>query len=198
MLAVLMLVAVFAMSACSESSIEEGNENEYEPEELTGVNSTAVVYFSATGNTKQVAEYIAKATGGDLYEIQSEHTYTDEDLDYTKDDCYVKEEQDNPYCRPGMVDTFVNTNEYDVIYLGYPIWYGTEPRIIDTWLEESETADHTIIPFCTSASSGIEASVESMKDIADDGTNFDPGMRFAATATYDDVKAWTDTLHYDN
>lgn len=94
-----------------------------------------VAYFSATGTTRPIAEEIANVTGGDLFEIVPVQPYSEEDLDYSNDNCRANQEQNDDTSRPEISDTVENIDEYDVVFIGHPIWWGIEPRIIDTFLE---------------------------------------------------------------
>lgn len=126
-----------------------------------------VVYFSATGTTKSVAKKIKKATGGKLYEIKAADPYTKEDLDYNQDNCRANEEQQDGDVRPEIDGTVKNMDRYDIIFLGYPIWWGTEPMIIRTFLESYDLEGKKIVPFCTSGGSGISGSIKGIKASAE-------------------------------
>ncbi|MBE5958365.1 MAG: flavodoxin [Lachnospiraceae bacterium] len=123
----------------------------------------AVVYFSGTGNTKVIAEMIAKETNADIFEIVPEQSYTDADLNYNDDNCRANKEQNDDASRPKISNDLSATTEYDVIYLGHPIWWGTVPRIIQTYLEKYDLSDATIHTFCTSGSSSIDKSLSDLK-----------------------------------
>ena len=122
-----------------------------------------VAYFSCTGNTRQVARTIAEATGGDLFEIRPAVPYTDKDLDWRDKKSRSTVEMEDESCRPQMAEGKVRTEDYDIIFLGYPIWWYTCPRIINTFLESCNVAGKTVIPFATSGSSGIESSETNLK-----------------------------------
>ena len=118
-----------------------------------------VAYFSATGTTRPIAEEIANVTGGDLFEIVPVQPYSEEDLDYSNDNCRANQEQNDDTSRPEISDTVENIDEYDVVFIGHPIWWGIEPRIIDTFLESYDFSGKTMVDFCTSGGSGISESV---------------------------------------
>lgn len=124
----------------------------------------AVVYFSGTGNTKAIAEMIADEAGADLYEIIPAQAYTDKDLNYNNDNCRANKEQNDDTSRPEISNDLQDTTEYDVIYLGHPIWWGTVPRIIQTYLETYDLSDATIYTFCTSGGSSIDRSISDLKE----------------------------------
>ena len=152
-----------------------------------------VVYFSATGNTKGVAEKIAAITGGDLYEIKAAQEYTDADLDWNDSDSRTTKEQNDSSIRPEIGSESVSFEGYSTIYIGYPIWWGEEPRIMDTFVESYSFDGITVIPFCTSSSSGIGRSGQNLADNAGSGTWLD-GKRFGAGASEDEVKSWIEEL----
>lgn len=134
------------------------------PEETTNQddNNVLVVYFSATGNTKGIAEQIAQITSGTLYEIVPEEPYTQEDLDYGNNQSRTSLEMDDPNARPAIASEPISIEGYDVVYLGYPIWHGQAPRIMNTFVESVDFMDATVIPFCTSGSSGVGSSATNL------------------------------------
>ncbi len=125
-----------------------------------------VVYFSATGTTKGAAKKIKKATNGKLFQIKAADPYTDEDLSYDNDDCRANTEQKDGSIRPKMKGSVKNIQDYDVIFLGYPIWWGKEPMIIRTFLESHHVKGKKIVPFCTSGGSGISGSMKGIRTAA--------------------------------
>ena len=155
--------------------------------------STLVAYFSATGNTEGIAEHLQTALDADLYEIVPEVAYTSEDLNYSSDDCRANREQNDPDARPAIDGSVENMDSYDVIFLGYPIWWGEAPKIISTFLESYDFTGKTIVPFCTSGSSGIGSSAEHLADLAGSSTWLE-GARFAPGASQEEVAAWVDSL----
>ena len=139
--------------AGTEKEFNSQRDNEQEESRML------VVYFSATGNTESMAETIAEVTGADIYEIVPEDPYTSEDLNYSDDNCRANQEMNDESTRPAISGEIENIDEYDTIFLGYPIWWGTMPRIINTFLDTYDLSGKTIMPFCTSGSSGISAAV---------------------------------------
>lgn len=188
---ILIIIAVlFCFSACSNSSATSGSESSTaetssssteqksttaqeiqsvtesttpatEPEEIEP--KSLVVYFSCTGNTKSVAEKIAQLKGADLYEIVPEIPYTDEDLNYNNDNCRANREMNDPSARPAIVSNAVEISAYDTVYIGYPIWWGTMPRIINTFIDTYDLSGKTVMPFCTSGGSGVSKSVSDIR-----------------------------------
>lgn len=122
-----------------------------------------VVYFSATGTTKGAAKKVKKATGGTLYQIKAAKPYTSADLSYDNDDCRANTEQRDGSVRPKIKGKVKNIKKYDVIFIGYPIWWGKEPMIIRTFLESYNLKGKKIVPFCTSGGSGIFGSMKGIK-----------------------------------
>ena len=152
---------------------------------------TLVVYYSATGHTKDVAEMIAQVTGGDLFEIEPTEPYTSEDLDWTKDDSRVtKEHEDESLRDVELVTTEVeNWDSYDTVYIGYPIWWGIAAWPVDGFVEANDFTGKTVIPFCTAASSGIGDSGKLLEELAGTG-NWVDGERFRSGSTEDDIRSW--------
>lgn len=126
---------------------------------------TLVVYFSATGNTKSVAEEIVRLTGADLYEIVPADPYTAEDLNYDNNDCRANQEMNDASARPAIGSETIDISSYDTVFVGYPIWWYTAPRIINTFVESYDVAGKTLIPFATSGGSGIGRTVEQLKKL---------------------------------
>ena len=156
-------------------------------------NSTLVAYFSATGNTEEIAQHLQTILGASLYEIIPAKPYSDDDLDYNASDCRANQEQNDPSVRPAIDGSVENMDSYDVILLGYPIRWGEAPRIISTFLESYDFTGKTIVPFCTSGSSGIGGSAEHLTVLAADATWLE-GARFNPGATQDEVAAWVEGL----
>ena len=152
-----------------------------------------VAYFSATGNTESIARHIQTALDTDLYEIVPAEPYTDADLNYSDDDCRANREQNDPNARPAISGTLENPEDYSVVFLGYPIWWGQAPRIISTFLESYDFSGVTIVPFCTSGSSGIDGSLDTLHALAADA-QWLPGQRFSAGTDASAVAAWVDGL----
>lgn len=155
---------------------------------------TLVAYFSRTGNTEKIANHIISLTGADRYVIEAAVPYTDEDIAYNNPSCRANIEQSDKTVRPEIAEQLENIKDYDIIYLGYPIWWGEEPRIIDTFLESYDFSDKTIIPFATSGSSGITASENNIRNLGVKIGMQLSGKRFSANASEEDVSAWLDTL----
>ena len=154
---------------------------------------TLVVYFSCTGTTKGVAEKLAGVTGADLYEIVPAEPYTEEDLNYNDRSTRATWEQDNPETRPEIGGEDIDLTGYTTIYIGYPIWWGEEPRILCTFVENRDFTDKTVIPFCTSGGSGIGRSGDDLAKLAGTG-NWLKGARLNGNVGEDELTAWVNGL----
>ena len=152
-----------------------------------------VVYFSRTGNTEKIANYLLEITGADSYVIQAAVPYSDEDIAYNNSSCRADQEQNDKTVRPEIADPISSLDGYDTVFLGYPIWWGEEPRIIDTFLESYDLSEKTVIPFCTSGSSGISVSEKNIAALVPIGEQL-AGKRFSASASKDEVQQWYDSL----
>ena len=152
-----------------------------------------VAYFSATNTTEGVAENLADGIGADLYKILPEEPYTDADLDYNDNNSRTTIEMDDPDVRPAISGSVENMEQYDVIFLGYPIWWGEAPRIINTFVESYDFSEKTIVPFCTSGGSGLGNSATNLHSAADDATWLD-GQRFSGSASVDELTEWANGL----
>ena len=154
---------------------------------------TLVVYFSATGNTKAAAEAIAAATDGDLLELEPAEPYTD--LDYNNADSRVSREHDDETLRDVALKTTTVANwaDYDTVYIGYPIWWGIAAWPVDTFVKANDFTGKTVIPFCTSSSSGLGESGQRLAQLAGAGTWLE-GQRFRSSASQEDVTAWVESL----
>ncbi len=161
-----------------------------------GYGNTLVVYYSATGNTEQAATYIADITGGDLFELEPADPYTDADLNYSDDSSRVVREHDNPDERNVelVADTVDNWDEYDTVFIGYPIWWGIAAWPVDTFIEANDFTGKTVIPFCTSASSGLGESGQLLEEMAGTG-NWLEGQRFSSGVSEEEVQSWLDGLN---
>ena len=154
-----------------------------------------VVYYSATGNTETVANYIAEATGGDIFEITPAEPYTDDDLNWTDENSRVTREHEDESLRDVELTTtqVENWDSYDTVFLGYPIWWGIAAWPVDGFVEANDFTGKTVIPFCTSSSSGLGESGSRLAELADAGDWLE-GQRFPSSASQADVEAWVDGL----
>ena len=185
-------------SVAPESTESTGNTEEpsSQPETEGATGKTLVVYYSATGNTEQVANYIANITGGDLFELEPVEPYTSDGLDWTNDNSRVSQEYYDESLRDVelVADTVENWDSYDTIFIGYPIWWGIAAWPTDGFVEANDFTGKTVIPFCTSASSGLGESGELLSELAGTG-DWQEGMRFRSSASEADVQEWLDSLN---
>ena len=184
-------------SAAPESTepAESTEEPSSQPETEGEAGGTLVVYYSATGNTEQVANYIADITGGDLFELELVEPYTSDDLDWTDDNSRVSQEYYDESLRDVelVADTVENWDSYDTVFIGYPIWWGIAAWPTDGFVEANDFTGKTVIPFCTSSSSGLGESGELLAELAGTG-DWQEGMRFRSSASEADVQEWIDSL----
>ncbi len=210
---IISLLVIFALTACSSQNMQTGSENNstaqsdsvsVESEQTTAESTNAasdsktlVVYFSATGNTKQAAQYIASATGGDLFELEPVKPYSDADLKWNDENSRVVFEHDNPDERKValVASTVDNFADYDTVFIGYPIWWGIAAWPVNGFVEANDFTGKTVIPFCTSASSGFGESGDLLKEAAKTG-NWLEGIRFSSSVSQQEVAQWVDSLSY--
>ena len=152
-----------------------------------------VAYFSATGTTEGIAEHIADGLNADLYKILPEEPYTDADLNYGDSNSRTTIEMNDPSARPAISGSVENMEQYDIVFLGYPIWWGNVPKIISTFLESYDFSGMTIVPFCTSGSSGIGGSFSGLEQLAGTAAWFD-GRRFSGSDSQTAVMEWVNSL----
>ena len=198
-------------SAASDQTAEEQTQEETTPPADTSTDTAApedsggdtaadsgnvlVVYYSATGNTETVANYIAEATGGDIFEITPAEPYTDDDLNWTDENSRVTREHEDESLRDVELTTtqVENWDSYDTVFIGYPIWWGIAAWPVDGFVEANDFSGKTVIPFCTSSSSGLGQSGELLAQLAGTG-DWQEGQRFRSSASQEDVNEWVDSL----
>lgn len=178
----------------SESDISENalpSDLETEPES----GKTLVVYFSATGNTEEAANYIVAATNADVFELEPKNPYTDADLDWTDDNSRVVYEHDNSDARDVelVAVTVPDWELYDTVFIGYPIWWGIAAWPVDSFVKANDFTGKTVIPFCTSSSSDLGESGELLAELAGTG-DWMEGERFSSSVTEDTVQTWVKSL----
>lgn len=173
---------------------ETSEETEAADTESTG-GKTLVVYYSASGNTENVSNVIAKTLGADLFELEPVEPYSNDDLNWTNDDSRVTREHENEDERDvELVSATVdNWSEYDTVFIGYPIWWGIAAWPVDEFIETNDFTGKTVIPFATSASSGMGQSGELLAEMAGTG-DWQEGQRFRSGASEDDIVAWVEGL----
>ena len=201
----LALAFVFTLAACSnnqpqtndlsESLSEPTTESTETPADTSDPESsesengkTLVVYFSATGNTEAAANYIAQETGGDLFELEPAEPYTDEDLNYSNEDSRVSREHEDESLRDveRAADTVENWDEYDTVFIGYPIWWDIAAWPVNDFVKSNDFTGKTVIPFATSANDDIGESGKLLEEMAGTG-NWLEGERFSSSVSKDAV-----------
>lgn len=155
----LMALLVVCLSACSQSNSSKKENNK----ENSEMKKTLVAYFSASGTTKAVAQQLAEAAGADLHEIKPEQPYTDADLDWNDKQSRSTIEMNDKNSRPAITAKLQNMNDYEVVYVGFPIWWYTFPTIINTFMEAYDFSGKTVIPFATSGGSSIKKACADLK-----------------------------------
>ena len=167
-----------------------------EPEQPADDPRVLVAYFSATGNTENVANFIAEATGGDLFAITPAEPYTDEDLNWSDENSRVVHEYENPDERDTELVAYTpeNWEDYDVVFVGYPIWWYDAAWPVEGFVEGNDFTGKTVIPFCTSSSSDIGESGQRLAGLAGTG-DWQEGQRFRSGASESDIRAWVDSLN---
>ena len=206
MLLISTLLMCFVFTGCESNSSNTDqssstvNDTKSETSSKDNENSTEtgkalVVYYSATGNTKTVADAIAERLDADTFELEPVQTYSDEDLNWTNDGSRVNKEHDDPNIRDiELVSTSVSDWEsYDTVFIGYPIWWGIAAWPVDGFITANDFAGKTVIPFCTSTSSGMGESEELLAEMAGTG-NWLEGERFSSGDSTENVKKWVNSL----
>ena len=210
----LSLTMIFGLAACGNSasqteqpstedtsveskgdteSAENGTDMENTDNQDVQNHKALVAYFSATGTTKGVAEHIANGLNADIYEIVPEEPYTDADLDYNDNNSRTTIEMNDPDARPAISGSVENMEQYDIVFIGYPIWWGEAPRIVSTFVESYDFSGKTIVPFCTSGGSDIGSSATSLEQLTNGATWLD-GRRLNGSDSQDTVMEWVDSL----
>lgn len=181
----------------SEVQSDNTDVSESQPEETDAPDAqeskVLVAYFSATGTTEGVAEYIANGLNADIYEIVPEDPYTDADLDYNDNNSRTTIEMNDPDARPAISGSVENMGQYDIVFIGYPIWWGDAPRIVSTFVESYDFSGKTIVPFCTSGGSGIGSSASNLEGLTS-RAEWLSGRRLNGSDSQDTVMEWVNSL----
>lgn len=192
--AVLLLLVSMLLTSCGTKNVnlpvlltEPEVPTEAPQEEIQPATNILVVYFSRTGNTKALAQYAVDCLNADFFEIEAAIPYSDADIAYYTD-CRADREQADPAVRPEIANRISDIGQYDMIVLGYPIWHGQAPRIISTFLESYDFSGITILPFCTSASSGIGSSGKDLHSLC--SAQWMDGKRFSANGDEQAFAQW--------
>lgn len=214
----LALVLIFSFTACSNNSSNGESSTNSAPADTQSTNSAAadtqstdesadndtnsssnskvlVVYYSATGSTKAVAETIANTAGADLFEITPVDPYTSDDLNWTNDNSRVSVEHNDESKRDVELTQVTpdNWDDYDTVFVGYPIWWGIAAWPVNNFVKGNDFSGKTVIPFCTSSSSGLGQSGDLLADMAGTG-DWQDGERFSSSASSSNVESWVNGL----
>lgn len=191
----MILVTAVALASCGNSSSSGASDSSSSSSSGSSDGKVLVAYFSASGNTEAVARDIAEATGGDIFEIQPQDAYTSDDLDWTDDNSRVNQEHDDESKRDIALVTTTpdNWDSYDVVFVGYPIWWGDAAWPVDNFVTGNDFSGKKVIPFCTSLSSGIGNSGSNLASMACTG-DWQKGHRFSESPDKSDVQDWIDSL----
>lgn len=179
------------VSSSQPEEVPESSEPET-PEKTSGA-KVLVAYFSATNTTEGVAQKLAEGLGADIYEIIPETPYTADDLNYSDNGSRSSIEMNDESARPAISGLVEDMSQYDVVLIGYPIWWGEAPRIVSTFVESYDFSGKTLAAFCTSASSGFGRSDSALKEAAGSAAWLD-GKRFSGGASADEILAWANGL----
>ena len=209
-LCMFMLSMIFTFTACGKNTDTVNNKNDKTETTVSGSEGTntvgeenngkskddsqngtkiLVAYFSATGTTKGVAEKLANGLKADSYEITPKEPYTDADLDYSDNNSRSTIEMNDPDARPEIADSVDNMDQYEVVFIGYPIWWGDAPRVVSTFMESYDFSGKTIVPFCTSGGSGIGSSASNLAKLTENA-NWLEGRRFSGNASKTEISNW--------
>ena len=153
------------------------------------MSKTLVAYFSASGITAKVAKKMAETIGADLFEIKPETPYSGADLNWQNKNSRSSVEMNDRSSRPAIAVKAADMPQYDVVFVGFPVWWYREPSIIDTFMESYDFAGKTVIPFATSGGSGLGDSAANMQKLAK-GAKVVNGKRFSGSASAEELKAW--------
>lgn len=195
----LFLVMILGLAACGNSASQtQQPSTKADPAQSTDVSDVQadkvlVAYFSATNTTEGAAKHIANGLNADIYEIVPEDPYTDEDLNYNDNNSRTTIEMNDPDVRPAISGSVKNMEQYDIVFIGYPIWWGDAPRIVSTFMEQYNFSGKTIVPFCTSGGSGIDSSAANLKQLTS-GATWLTGRRLNGSDSQDTVMEWVNSL----
>ena len=191
----LVLTLMFTLTAFA--AFAEAAEATEAPEAADAPSKTLVVYFSATGSTERIAHMIAAETEADVFVITPEEPYTDADLNWTDSNSRIVFEHENPEAQNEVALTEItleNWENYDTVYIGYPIWWGIAAWPMSSFVAANDFSGKNVVPFCTSLSSGIGQSGKLLAELADAGTWLD-GQRFSHSSSEADIASWVNGLN---
>lgn len=195
----ILAILTIALVACNQAT-SQPPQNQSSPGDQGQGNGQAsnqsvlIVYFSCTGTTEKVANNMKSVLNCDVFEIEPSVPYTSADLNYSNSSCRANQEQNDATARPQIANSVEDISKYDVILIGYPIWWGKAPKIVYTFLEQYDFSGKIIAPFCTSGSSSVSGSEGDLHAIAPSAT-WKNGTRFASNATQSTISAWIESLN---
>ncbi len=193
LLSLLLVLALFALGSCQSDTLDNKNESS---SDFTNLN-TLVVYYSATNNTERVATYISEYLNIATFELEPLIPYSIEDLNYSNQDSRVVKEHNDPNRHTELVSIEIsNFENYDYIFLGFPVWWQEPSWVINDFISNNSFTDKTIIPFATSASSGYNDSI--LEELAKNEGRWIDGKRFSSSVTRNDVISWIDNLNLNS
>ena len=187
----LLVLGLFFVSAgvvLAQSNTQEVKENSKMNKKIL------VAYFSATGNTRRVAQNLAKAVDADIYEIKPAKAYSDADLDWTNKSSRSSVEMADHSSRPEMIKDDFSVKDYETIYLGFPIWWYIAPTIVNTFLEKYDFSNKKIILFATSGGSGFGRTIDNIKTSVSDSTKVIEGKVLNSNSSVKELKSWVETI----
>jgi flavodoxin len=187
---IIALVVLCALTACAQNKGTSDNKKTENQAQGENMKNILVVYFSCTGNTRSLAEQIADTLKADLYEIKPQTPYTSDDLNWRNNSSRSTKEQNDSSSRPAVSGKLANMDQYNIVFLGYPIWFGQAPKIIYTFLESYDFSGKTIVPFCTSGSSQIGSSATNLYKLCSGNTKWLSGSRFANNTSRSAIETW--------
>lgn len=181
-----LIAMLIALMLCLSAACAEEDEAAFAPTE----SNILVACFSATGNTWPLAQYAAKFLNADLFRIEAEIPYTDDDLNYNNNACRANQEMGDDSSRPALAAAVENMAQYDTVILAFPIWWGQAPRIIETFIEAHDLSGKTVLTFCTSGGSGFGRTGDILAALTDEPVNWIEGSRLSASTTAEEMAAW--------
>jgi len=188
------LIVLSTLVVCAQKNRTANNteiENQIQGKNMKNI---LIAYFSCTGNTRSLAEQIAQAAKAELYEIKPKIPYSSEDLNWRNSSSRANIERNDTSSRPAISNNVENIEQYDIVFLGYPIWFGQAPNIIYTFLESYDFSGKTIVPFCTSGSSPIGSSASNLHRFCSNNTTWLSGSRFALNTSRSEIVTWINRL----
>ena len=153
-----------------------------------------VAYFSVGGTTEEAAGILAAVEGAEMFEIRPEIPYVPADLDYTDKQSRTTREMSDPDCRPALAGGVEDMEKYDRVFVGFPLWWGREPSVVDSFLEAHSFAGKKVVPFCTSGGSDITAATERIRRLLGEDVCVEDGKRLGGEISAVEMKVWADGL----